>query len=101
YLLAGQSRPISPWSRPPAEAPPRPFWCRLPVIGWLGLRREAVVHGRGFWIRPMLIELLCGMTLVFLYLWEVEWWRLVPHYEILVRYRLLTDDAFSQFGIQG
>jgi prepilin signal peptidase PulO-like enzyme (type II secretory pathway) len=101
YRLAWHAKSISPWSRPLEKAPSRRIWDRLPVIGWLGLRREAPLHGRAFWIRPMLIELLCGAVLVFLYLWEVQWWRLVPHYELLVRYHLLADDAFSQFGIFG
>ena len=52
YGLAWYPRPISPWSRPHPDAPPRRSWDRLPVIGWLGLRREADLHGAGFWVRP-------------------------------------------------
>jgi leader peptidase (prepilin peptidase) / N-methyltransferase len=78
YRLACYPQPISPWSRPPAGVPLRTLWDRLPIFGWLGLRREAALHGRGFWIRPMLVELLCGAALAFLYLWEVHWCRLVP-----------------------
>jgi prepilin signal peptidase PulO-like enzyme (type II secretory pathway) len=40
-------------------------------VGWLILRREAAVHGRGFWIRPLLVELCCGLAVVLLYWWEV------------------------------
>ena len=80
YSLAWQSRPISPWSRPPAEAPPRRIWDRLAVFGWIGLRREARLYGGGFWIwaRPMLVELFCGVAVAFLYVWEVKWHELVP-----------------------
>ena len=60
YRLAWYPRPISPWSRPDPSAPPRRVWDRLPIFGWLGLRREATLHGTGFWIRPMLLELLAG-----------------------------------------
>ncbi|MEM6777677.1 MAG: A24 family peptidase [Planctomycetota bacterium] len=63
------SRPSSPWARvskwtfDPEHAaiansiPPRTWPMRLPVIGWWFMRREAVLYGRGFWVRPMLIEL--------------------------------------------
>ncbi len=80
YRLAWHPRPISPWSRPPQEATPRSVWDRLPVFGWFGLRREAKLHGAGFWvwIRPILVELFCGAAFAFLYLWEVQWRELVP-----------------------
>jgi prepilin signal peptidase PulO-like enzyme (type II secretory pathway) len=80
YSLVWNPRPISPWLRPPAEAPPRAVWDRLPVIGWFGLRREADLYGGGFWIwvRPMLVELFCGAAFAFLYVWEVKWRQLVP-----------------------
>jgi prepilin signal peptidase PulO-like enzyme (type II secretory pathway) len=70
YRLGWNRRWISPWSRPPADAPPRRLFDRLPVLGWLGLRREAGLHGRGFWIRPMLLELLAGAAFAALYWWE-------------------------------
>ena len=72
YALAWHSRPISPWSRGPIDAPPRRRADRIPILGWLGLRREAHVHGRGFWIRPLLLELGLGVALAALYWWEVE-----------------------------
>jgi prepilin signal peptidase PulO-like enzyme (type II secretory pathway) len=77
YHLAWFSRPISPWSRPASLAPPRNFYDRLPIFGWLGLRREAGLYGAGFWIRPMLLELLVGFGLAFLYWWETVAGRLV------------------------
>ena len=56
YALAWHPRPISPWSRLPAGWRRRARRLdRVPIIGWLALRREAAVHGRGFWIRPLLI----------------------------------------------
>lgn len=71
YALAWFSRPISPWQRPDPKAPPRHWSDYLPVIGWLGLRREAAVHGAGFWIRPLALELACGIGLAALYWWEI------------------------------
>jgi leader peptidase (prepilin peptidase)/N-methyltransferase len=57
YRLAWHKRPISPWSPAPAGVPLRHWHDRLPIVGWWFLRREQGVHGRGFWIRPALIEL--------------------------------------------
>ncbi len=78
YSLAWHRRAISPWSAPTAKAPPRRWSDRLPVVGWLGLRREASLHGRGFWARPMLIELAMGLGLAALYWWEVSGGLLSP-----------------------
>jgi leader peptidase (prepilin peptidase)/N-methyltransferase len=71
YAWAWHPRPISPWQRPHPNAPPRRWTDRLPVIGWLGLRREAFLHGRAFWVRPLCLELVCGLGLPALYAWEV------------------------------
>jgi prepilin signal peptidase PulO-like enzyme (type II secretory pathway) len=101
YSLAWNHRPISPWSKPPEDAPLRFLADRIPVIGWFGLRREAPLHGAGFWVRPMLVELFCGAALAMLYLWEVQWCRLVPAYEVIANFHLLKNDAFAQFGIGG
>ncbi len=78
YRLAWFPRQISPWSPRAANTPPRSAWDRLPVIGWLGLRREAPLHGGGFWIRPMLIELLTGSAFALLYWWEIGQRGLIP-----------------------
>ena len=48
------------------------------MIGWLGLRREADLHGAGFWVRPMMLELLTGAVFASLYWWEVVQCGLVP-----------------------
>ncbi len=72
YRLAWRKRSIGPWSEPPAEAAARQWYDRLPVIGWWFLRRETVVHGRLFWVRPMLLELATGLGFALLYWYEVE-----------------------------
>ena len=72
YRLAWQPRSISPWSRPDPKAPPRRLTDRLPIVGWLGLRRETGVHGTGFWIRPLLLEVLTGIGFAALCWWEID-----------------------------
>jgi leader peptidase (prepilin peptidase) / N-methyltransferase len=44
----------------------------MPVFGWLGLRREADLHGPTFWLRPIAVELLSGLALAVLYAWEAH-----------------------------
>ncbi|MBN2217935.1 MAG: prepilin peptidase [Pirellulales bacterium] len=78
YRLAWHKRSISPLSPPDPGAPPRVWFDRVPIFGWLGLWRESAVHGRGFWIRPMLVELLAAFGLAWLYYWEVVEVGLLP-----------------------
>jgi leader peptidase (prepilin peptidase)/N-methyltransferase len=78
YRLAYQQRLIGPWSPAAPNAPPRRLSDRLPVVGWLGLRRESAIHGAGFWIRPMALELFTGALLAALYWWEVGRLGLLP-----------------------
>ena len=78
YRLAWDPRSISPWSRPSAGAPPRRADDRIPLFGWIGLRREADLHGSGFWVRPMFVELFSGVGLALLYWWEVGQFGLRP-----------------------
>jgi len=72
YRLAWHRRDISPWGPLPTGAAPRTLLDRVPLLGWLLLRREHSLHGRGFWIRPLGIELLLGLGLAALYWWEVD-----------------------------
>ncbi|MCH7752705.1 MAG: prepilin peptidase [Planctomycetes bacterium] len=75
--LRYQPTTISPWSRRDGRTPPRQWADRWPLIGWIYLRRETAIHGHGFWIRPMLIELAMGIGLAWLYVWEVADHRLI------------------------
>ena len=72
YRLAWHRRRISPLAPPPDEAPARRPSDRIPILGWLGLRREAPLHGAGFWIRPLVVELVAALGAAALYWWEVE-----------------------------
>lgn len=71
YRLAWNPRHIGPWSPPDPAAPRRRSWSRLPIVGWLGMRDESPLHGRGYWVRPLLIELAVGVGFAWLYWWEM------------------------------
>jgi prepilin signal peptidase PulO-like enzyme (type II secretory pathway) len=78
YRLAWCQRSISPWWPADPQAPPRRLSDRLPIVGWFGLRRESPLHGRGFWIRPLIVELVLAAGVPTLYWWEVLGRRLLP-----------------------
>ena len=78
YRLAWSPRAIGPWSPPLPQAPARRWYDRIPVWGWLTLRRESALHGRSFWLRPALIELASGLGLAALYYFEVVQAALFP-----------------------
>lgn len=64
-------RSISPFLRPDFEAgesarKPLDF---LPIVGWPGRARDQKIHGRWFWIRPMIIEIVWMIGLPWFYLW--------------------------------
>ncbi len=65
-------RAISPWSSPSDASPTRRAGDRIPVIGWWGLRREVPIHGAGFWIRPMLIEIAMAIAFPALHWFETQ-----------------------------
>ncbi len=75
YLIYTQShfpRPIGPWAAADDQAPPRKPVDRIPLVGWLALRRESAIHGRGFWIRPLLIELATALAIPVLYWYQTQ-----------------------------
>lgn len=65
-------RLIGPWCQPPENAPKRRWSDFIPVVGWLGLRRESGIQGNGYWIRPLLIELCTGAGFALLYWLEIK-----------------------------
>ena len=71
YEWAWNKRLISPWSPKPKDAAKRTWADCIPVWGWWLLRRESKLHGKGFWVRPMLLELGCAFGLAALYHWVV------------------------------
>ena len=71
YGLAWNPRPYSPWSSSNAGSLSRTWIDRVPILGWFAVRREATIHGAGYWVRPLLLEVGTGIALVALYWWEV------------------------------
>lgn len=87
YNLAYFPRPISPWWRSRfrvcvekgAEAEYEKLvsstakygMVHIPIMGWLFLRPDSSTHGKLFWLRPCLIELLFPCFLGWLFWYEV------------------------------
>lgn len=73
YSLAYFPRPISPWQKKLSAGEPSrifikpPVLAFLPIVGWLFRWSERSEFGNWFWLRPMLIELVTPMGLVWLY----------------------------------
>ncbi|MEZ6093512.1 MAG: A24 family peptidase [Pirellulaceae bacterium] len=65
-------RSISPFSTPDEQASRRQFVDYLPIVGWLRMKSDSAIHGRGFWIRPMLIEVTLGCFAVWFYQWQIH-----------------------------
>lgn len=78
YRFAWVSRPIGPWSTPDEKAPPRRGSDRIPIVGWFGLGRESEIHGMGYWIRPLLIEIALGIGIPAFYWFETQTGLLLP-----------------------
>lgn len=72
YRLAiYKKRNISPWSLPPSEDRPRSWLDRIPILGWIFLRRESDVYGPRHWVRPLMIEVALGIGLA----WFFDWYH--------------------------
>lgn len=78
YSLAFEPRFWSPWSRRHPRDAQSAWPDRLPIFGWLRLRRKAELLGPKFWRQPLLLELLCGVAVGAWYWWEVVEGRLLP-----------------------
>ncbi len=66
-----RTRTVSPWQSKAADASKRNPVDYIPIIGWLSLRRDHKLHGHGFWIRPLLIELSWAIGLPLFFLWHM------------------------------
>ena len=67
-----QRRSISPWIKPLEEESARKRLDFVPIIGWPGRARDKAVYGRGFWVRPMLIEFTWMIGLPWFYFWLAD-----------------------------
>lgn len=69
-VMAWNPRGISPWCKAP-KGFQRRWFDYLPILGWLGLKREKTPErGRFFWLRPMLVEL--GMAIFAVWFYDVQ-----------------------------
>ncbi|MDR2345021.1 MAG: A24 family peptidase [Planctomycetaceae bacterium] len=79
----------SPWRR--SDKLQRVWFDFIPILGWFKLRRfgknlhklreserAAGIDNKGFWIRPLFVELFAAIGLILLYYWEVEQAGLLP-----------------------
>jgi prepilin signal peptidase PulO-like enzyme (type II secretory pathway) len=76
--LAYEPRHFSPWSRKHPRDERSAWIDRLPIVGWLRLRRKSARLGDGFWVRPLVVELCLAAALAGLYAWEVLLGKLLP-----------------------
>ena len=77
WCLFGK-RIIGPWGKQDESTSPVTWLDRIPVVGWLAMRRDVHVHGKGFWVRPMLIEIGMGVAVPALYWFETQTGLLLP-----------------------
>lgn len=77
YRLRFRPANIDPWTSKLDKAPPRSWFDRLPIFGWLSLSREVPLHGGYYWIRPLLIELFFALFTPYYY-WMLVSGDLVP-----------------------
>ncbi|MEM6688249.1 MAG: A24 family peptidase [Planctomycetota bacterium] len=100
YTFCYFPRAISPWvpRDPKLEEKgiaPRSWKDRVPILGWLQLRRESSVFGRGHWIRPMMIEVFLPIGLMALYVFEVKQGGLMPEAFQVPAALLAARDSFA------
>lgn len=62
-------RPISPWMKPTEGESERTLLDWIPIVGWLGRRRDSKIYGKGFWVRPLIIEAAFAIGVPWFYFW--------------------------------
>lgn len=101
YSLGCEPRPLSPWSRAHPRDPRSGWLDRVPLLGWWRLDRMAKQLGFDFWIRPMLVEIACGLAWAALYWWEIERLGLLSPFvqELAMTPGQLLPTAHAQFAV--
>ncbi len=97
YSWAHFHRSLGPWSVPPQGFAPRTWTDHIPVLGWWRLRLEAKIHGRNYWLRPMLIELFFPALMTWYFLFLVGGGTLPPEFSVFVSTLKLQHDLHGQF----
>lgn len=70
YALAYDPRYPSPWTREPKHDFPFAPSDRMPIYGWWRLRRFAPKLGRGYWLQPLVVEIVSIVGVPYWYWWE-------------------------------
>ncbi|HXT57996.1 MAG TPA: A24 family peptidase [Pirellulales bacterium] len=83
YAWAYQPRRESPWLGSHPRDDKSNWLDLLPLFGWRRLHRKSGELGRGFWLRPIVVELLAGALFAGLYYWEIGRLALVRPFLIL------------------
>lgn len=97
YEWAWNRRRISPWQPTPEGVARRSWFDCVPILGWLRLRRDAGVLGRGFWVRPLVVEILFAAAMVGLFAWEVEQRGLIVPQEQLAATAFLLSSPWQGY----
>jgi leader peptidase (prepilin peptidase) / N-methyltransferase len=67
YSLAYTRYALGAWRSPATPQGTRSWLDWVPVVGWWRLSRESNVHGRGYWVRPFLMEVAFPLAIVWFY----------------------------------
>ncbi len=94
YSWAHFSRRLGPWTAG-MPASPRTWADHIPVYGWWLLRREASLHGVTYWLRPLLIELMLPLAMVWYYRFVMVGGTLPAPYSVLAK--AIQPDLHGQF----
>lgn len=116
YNWAYFGKSLGPWSPAVGKKGFRVWQDHLPVVGWYRLRRESAVHGKGYWIRPLFIELLFPLAVAWYYHFYVSGetlqigpavrvlvpelhWQFVAHFVLFVLMGIATFIDFDEQSI--
>lgn len=69
---------MTPWSVPSGQGQRLLWWEKLPVLGWICLKRRGHLTGTWSWLRPVMIECATSLGLPALYWWECVERGLLP-----------------------
>lgn len=95
YNWAHFSRQLGPWAKPTLGQPSHTWADHLPVVGWWLLRRESREHGKNYWLRPMLIELIFPLAVTWYFQFLISGGTLPLSLAMFVP--LLQDQLHGQF----
>lgn len=99
FSLTTMPRAASPWSRAHSRDEYSSVLDRVPLLGWVNLRHRGREFGYDFWIRPIVVELICCGLFVALYHWEVGKQGLVFQLVPAFPQAAPLSTVFAQFAV--